>query len=169
MKVIIGSHNKAKVKAIRRVFKDNIIQRIDAPSRVSHQPTRDEETLLGAINRARYCHNQYPNSLSIGLEGGVMLINEELYLCNWGVLMSPKTDMIKASGARIKLPDEFINELLKGVELSELIDAYSQKTNTRHAEGAIGIFTEGIIDRITMFEHVVLLLKGQYEHALKSK
>ena len=169
MKVIIGSHNKAKIKAVRRAFKDHLIYRVDSPSNVSKQPTTDEETLSGAMNRTLYCHNQYPNDISIGLEGGVMLINGDLYLCNWGVLMSPLTKTITASGARIKLPQSFKSDLFAGVELSELIDAYSNKHDTRQSEGAIGIFTEGIIDRIAMFEHVALLLKGQYEHALKVK
>lgn len=169
MKIIIGSYNKAKIKAVRRAFKDQMINRVDSPSNVSKQPTTDEETLSGAMNRALYCHNQYPNDISIGLEGGVMLINEDLYLCNWGVLKSPLTHVITASGARIKLPHTFKKDLFAGVELSDLIDAYSNKHETRQSEGAIGIFTEGNIDRIAMFEHVVLLLKGQYEHALKIK
>lgn len=168
MKVIIGSHNKAKLKAVKRVFNDFAVEGIDSPSLVSDQPTTDEETLRGAMNRAKYCQKSHPNDLLIGLEGGVMLINHELYLCNWGVLMSPETEVIRASGARIKLPDAFMEDLFSDVELSKLIDDYSKKHNTREFEGAIGIFTEGVIDRITMFEHVVLLLKGQYEHALKT-
>lgn len=166
MKVIIGSHNQAKITAVKLAFKGFSVEEVDSPSKVSNQPTTDEETLLGAMNRAHHCHESYPEELSIGLEGGVMLINEELYLCNWGVLMSKQTEVIRASGARIKLPDEFIDDLFAGVELSKLIDNYSEKYNTRESEGAIGIFTEGVIDRIKMFEHVVLLLKGQYEHAI---
>lgn len=83
--------------------------------------------------------------------------------------MNPDTEIIKASGARIKLPHAFIDDLFSGVELSQLIDDYSKKHNTRESLGAIGVFTEGVIDRIEMFEHVVLLLKGQYDHALKNK
>lgn len=165
MKVIIGSHNQSKVKAVKRAFKNYVVEEIDSPSDVSSQPTTDSETMTGAMNRAKYCHESYPDDFSIGLEGGVMLINEELYLCNWGVLISPNTEVIKASGARIKLPNEFIDDLFAGVELSRLIDNYSNKYNTRESKGAIGIFTEGVIDRSEMFEHVVLLLKGQYEHA----
>lgn len=166
MKVIIGSHNKAKIKAVKRAFKNFSVEGVDSPSDVSSQPTTDKETLAGAMNRAHHCHESYPEDLSIGLEGGVMLINDELYLCNWGVLMNKNTEVIKASGARIKLPDEFVGDLFAGVELSTLIDNYSKKHNMRESEGAIGIFTEGAIDRIRMFEHVVLLLKGQYEHAI---
>lgn len=169
MKIIVGSNNKTKLKAVRKAFNGHMIKSVDSPSKVSNQPTTDEETLLGAKNRASYCHEFHPNDLSIGLEGGVMLINEELYLCNWGVLMSPNTDVITASGARIKLPESFIDDLFSGVELSKLIDDYSKKHNTRESEGAIGVFTDGEIDRVSMFEHVTLLLKGQYEHALKTK
>lgn len=56
MKVIIGSFNQAKIKAVKQVFKDYKVEGIDSPSEVSSQPTTDEETLLGAINRANHCH-----------------------------------------------------------------------------------------------------------------
>lgn len=165
MKVLIGSRNPTKINAVKHVFEQYTVEGIDSPSKVSNQPTTDEETILGAINRAKFCHKRNKDVLSIGLEGGVMLINEELYLCNWGVLISPGGKVFKASGARIRLPDEFITDLFAGVELSVLVDNYSNKQNTREFEGAISIFTEGEINRTELFEHVVRLLKGQYEHA----
>src|SRR5690625_63692 len=106
MKIIIGSLNQAKINAIKNVFKANILEAVNVPSNVSYQPMTDEETLLGAMNRANNCHAIYPNHLAIGLEGGVMLINEELYLCNWGVLITPNKQIYKASGARINLRSE---------------------------------------------------------------
>src|SRR5699024_8450674 len=99
----------------------------------------------------------------------VMLMNEELYLCNWGVLITPNKQMYKASGARINLPNEFIKDLNEGVELSELVDRYSEKNDTRSYEGAIGIFTDDIINREQMFEYILYLIKRQYQQELKQK
>lgn len=169
MKIIIGSLNQAKINAVKNVFKNYVVEAINSSSNISDQPMTDDETLLGAINRAKNCHKNYPTDLAIGLEGGVMLIKEELYLCNWGVLMPPNKKMIKASGARINLPLEFLSDLNAGIELSELVDNYSKKSNTRSFEGAIGIFTDDEINREQMFEHVLHLLKGQYQHVLKQK
>src|SRR5699024_3535653 len=127
------------------------------------------ETLLGAMNRANNCHAIYPNHLAIGLEGGVMLMREELYLCNWGVLITPNNQMYKASGSRINLPNEFIKNLNEDVELRELVDRYSEKNDTRSFVEAIGIFTDDIINRGQMFELVIYLFTGQYQHVLKQK
>lgn len=41
------------------------------------------------------------------------------------------------------------------------MDAFAKKENTRHNEGAIGIFTNNLINRQQMFEHIVTLLVGQ--------
>ena len=41
------------------------------------------------------------------------------------------------------------------------MDDYTNMENIRHNQGAIGIFTEGLIDRKEMFEHIVKLLVGQ--------
>src|SRR5690625_7260514 len=88
----------------------------------------DEVSLFGAMMQVKYCQVIYLNILSIGLEGGVMLINEELYLCNWGVLITPNKQIYKASGARINLPNEFMKDLNEGVELSELVDQIGRAT-----------------------------------------
>lgn len=45
------------------------------------------------------------------------------------------------------------------------MDAYTKKENVRSQEGAIGIFTNNLISRESMFTHVVQLLKGQYDFA----
>src|SRR5699024_7897254 len=118
MKIIIGSLNQAKINAVKNVFKANILEAVNVPSNVSDQPMTDEETLFGAMNRANNCHAIYPNHLAIGLEGGVMLMNEELYLCNWSVLITPHKQMYKASGSLINLADECMKYFNEGVELS---------------------------------------------------
>lgn len=162
MKIIIGSTNQAKVEAVRGNFTDCDLEGIEVASKVSSQPFSDEETLEGAINRARECANSEKGVIGIGLEGGVMEIENDLYLCNWGALVDTQENLFTASGARVPLPDEIADELHKGRELGDVMDEYAERTGIRQKEGAIGIFTNELIDRTNMFAHVVLLLKGQY-------
>lgn len=161
MKIVVGSLNQTKVNAVTALFKDAHVLSETVPSYVSAQPIGDEETKDGAMNRAQNAANLYPGSYGIGLEGGVMFLQEKLYLCNWGALATPQGKIYTASGARIQLPDEFIEPLTNGKELSEVMDDFTQKQGIRHHEGAIGIFTNGEILRHEMFSHVVALLKGQ--------
>lgn len=169
MKVIVGSKNKAKVKAVSQVFLTDTVIAKNTVSDVSAQPFTDEETRLGAINRAKHSVVLNEDNIGIGLEGGVMYIGEELYLCNWGALVTNERYVYTASGARILLPNELAKQLKRGIELGDLIDNYTNKSDVRSNEGTIGIFTNGIVSREEMFAHVVKLLKGQWEYALKKR
>ncbi len=163
MKMYIGSMNPAKIKAVKNTFPEAEVVEIDVASKVSLQPFSDEETMEGAVNRARECASLNPDSVGIGLEGGVMELNGELFLCNWGALINEKGHTFLASGARIPLPEEVAAQLEKGIELGEVMDEYSQRKDVRKKEGAVGIFTNELVSREEMFTHVMKLLKGQYQ------
>ncbi|GIO28823.1 DUF84 family protein [Ornithinibacillus bavariensis] len=163
MNIIVGSKNPTKVNAVQAIFEDADVKGIEVPSLVSAQPFSDEETMEGAINRAKQCANSRSGSVGIGLEGGVMYVRDELYLCNWGALVTPTGEVFVASGARVVLPKNIEIELKKGVELGIIMDEYAHKKGVSKKEGAIGIFTNGLLNRMDMFSQVVVLLKGQWD------
>lgn len=163
MNIGITSKNQTKVNAVRDVFPEAMLKEINVSSGVSEQPFSDDETRKGAINRALNAHNLYENHICIGLEGGVMDIEGELYLCNWGALVSLKKEIFTASGARIKLPNKIKQELNEGIELGDVMEAYTKRRNVRVKEGAIGVFTNELVSRKELFIHVVKLLRGQWE------
>lgn len=162
MQIVIGSKNKAKVKAVQSVFQNETVISLQVPSHVSTQPFSDEETRVGAMNRALECAKLYPTSYCIGLEGGVMYVGENLFLCNWGAFTTPDKNIFTASGARIALPDKITAELLAGKELGEVMDQFANKEEVGQKEGTIGILTNNEITRESMFAHVIHLLKGQW-------
>lgn len=161
MNIAIGSKNPAKIQAISEVFSTDSVSSVDVASQVSAQPLSDEETRRGAMNRAIQCVQSDASDMGIGLEGGVMYMEGQLYLCNWGALAIKDKEIITASGARIALPDEFDHELKRGMELGDLMDVYVERKDVRKNDGAIGVLTNGLIKRKEMFVHVVRLLKGQ--------
>ncbi|MBM7542985.1 DUF84 family protein [Amphibacillus cookii] len=162
MEVIVGSENKAKLNAVKAVFSTEIVKGALAPSKVSDQPFSDEETLTGAINRAKYVQSVSTEAIGIGLEGGVMKLDNQLYLCNWGALIDPDHRIFTASGARIPLPDIIAKSLYDGIELGVIIDEYADKVGVSQQKGAIGILTNNQLSRETMFIHIVQQLKGQW-------
>lgn len=164
MKIVIGSKNNTKIEAVQHIFESDEVISVDAPSKVNAQPFSDAETKEGAINRATLCVKEMPKAIGIGLEGGVMEIDGELYVCNWGALVTPDARVYTASGARIPLPREINDELYRGFELGDIMDQYTKKTHVRENEGAVGIFTNEYISRNDMFIHVVKLLRGQLEY-----
>lgn len=162
MNIYVGSLNPAKIEAVRAVFNEHEVKGVEVETKVAAQPFSDEETMEGAVNRARECALQSKANIGIGLEGGVMEIDGDLYLCNWGALVDKKENVYKASGARIPLPDEIRSALETGKELGEIMDEYAKGHEIRKKEGAIGIFTNDAVNRSDMFSHVVKLLKGQW-------
>ncbi|SFP54101.1 DUF84 family protein [Salibacterium halotolerans] len=159
----VGSTNEAKLKAVSAVFgnEDYDIQGFETGSGVSLQPFSDEETKAGAEHRAAAVLAEGADA-GIGLEGGVMEMADGLYLCNWGALTDSSRRVITAAGAKIKLPSGIAAGLHAGRELKTVMNDYTNRHNVSQQEGAVGIFTGGMISRAEMFEHTVRLLYGQW-------
>ncbi|GAE25798.1 inosine/xanthosine triphosphatase [Halalkalibacter wakoensis JCM 9140] len=168
MLVAIGTRNPAKVHAVQ----DTLIREkltfisVKTDSGVSDQPFSDEETLQGARNRAKSALALTNADLSFGLEGGVHETESGLMLCNWGVLVHADGAEWVASGAKFPLPLEISDRLRKGEELGVVMADVTGDLNTRKREGAIGIYTNGWVNRKDLFAHIVKLLYGQYRSSL---
>jgi inosine/xanthosine triphosphatase len=166
MKIIIGSTNPAKVAAVKNAFSYTYSEFIslDISSGVSEQPFSDDETIKGALNRAVGSLQQGNGDIGIGLEGGVQETEIGLLICNWGALATNTMEPIIAGGARFLLPEEIALRLRAGEELGPVMDDYAKKSNVRKNEGAVGIFTNGLMNRAEMFSHLMTLLVGQYHY-----
>lgn len=159
--IAVGSKNPVKVEAITNVFSEATVVVFEANSLVKNQPNSDEETINGAINRAKQA--RLIGDIGIGLEAGVCKTNYGLFLINYGALVDKSGHIYLAGGTRILLPLEIELELEKGLELGTVMDNYTNRIGIKHEEGAVGIFTNNRVIRINIFEHIALLLKGQYE------
>ncbi|UOQ47104.1 DUF84 family protein [Gracilibacillus caseinilyticus] len=169
MKIVTGTFNQAKMNAVKDVFSEAEVIGADVDSKVDSQPKSDEETLAGAINRAKASRLYIEDGYGVGLEGGVMPISDQLYLCNWGALVTPDHQLFVASGARIPLPDVIAEAVMNGGELGHVMKEWTKMQNIRHHQGAIGIFTNEWVSRKEMFSHVVKLLAGQLAYSTKSE
>ncbi|RLQ97895.1 DUF84 family protein [Falsibacillus albus] len=172
MIVSIGTKNPAKIKAVEHAFmevlKNKTFLSFDVPSGVSEQPFSDEETIKGAVNRAEWAKERGKADIGIGLEGGVVKSDLGLFLCNWGALSDGTAAPIIAGGARILLPDEVGKRVLDGEELGHVMDDFCQAKDIRKSQGAVGIFSDGLVTRDAMFHHIMKLLIGQYLYKQKS-
>ena len=157
-KVVVGSLNKVKVEAIKAIFNEDEILSINACSLVSAQPYGDEETILGAINRAK--ESKEHGDIGIGLEGGVSETSYGLLVISYGALVDENNNIYIAGGTRIPLPRKVAEGIKKGFELGDLMDQYASKKNVKHDDGAVGILTNHHIKRQAIFEHIANLLMG---------
>ncbi len=165
LKVAVASKNPAKIKSVQDGFEEIgnpiVLISVEADSGVSAQPFSIEETKQGAVNRATSSLGD-SFDLAIGLEGGVFELEGGLYLCNWGALAAADGKTYIAGGAQIPLPEEISRKLKEGLELGPVMDDYANESGIRHDKGAIGILTDGLMNRGDMFGHIVKLLIGQY-------
>ncbi|MGC9522059.1 MAG: DUF84 family protein [Anaerolineae bacterium] len=167
MRAAVGSTNPVKIAAaeavIRRLYGTGIeIVPIDVASGVAAQPWGDVETRRGAINRARAALETTKAELGLGLEGGVLEIEDgggtrTLYTTAWCAVIDRTGTLGVGGGAHVALPPTVAAAVRDGAELGSAIDDLVGETDTRRGQGAIGVLTQGWLDRQTSFEHVLTL------------
>ena len=161
--VAIASTNPVKIQAtlngLRRMFPGEAFrgESVDVPSGVGAQPMSDDETLQGALNRARGARDIAPSSdFGVGLEAGCAWIAGSLYLFAWVVVIGG--DQIgRARTATLPLPAELSDLIAQKVELGEANDRVFGRVNSKRHSGSVGILTHEVIDRTAYLEHAVVL------------
>ncbi|MDI3317506.1 MAG: tRNA epoxyqueuosine(34) reductase QueG [Bacillota bacterium] len=150
--VVVGSLNPSKVEAAREVFERLCpgarVEGIAVPSGVRPQPLGEEETLRGAMGRARAALEAAPwADLGVGMEGGVDLAGDGAWLINWCVVAGRDGSVSRARGLTMPLPERFLEPLRAGRTLGELMARESGDAEINSHEGAVGWFTRGLVDR----------------------
>lgn len=162
MRAIVGSKNPVKIDAAREVLRrwhgdDVWVEGVRVESGVSDQPWGDEETLRGALNRAKAALVVEGATLGVGLEGGLIEINGRVFTCAWCAVVRADGTTGVAGGANLLLPSSAAEAVHDGAELGPTMDALTGLQNTKHRQGAIGILTQGYLDRQSAYEHILTL------------
>lgn len=159
-KAFVGTTNRVKIEAVKAVLTEYDVIGIEVNSGIGPQPKSDEETILGAYNRAQGLPQ---GGLRFGLEAGVEKHNGMIFLVNWGVLIDEDDNVYYGGGTRLPLPQAIGERLYhEEVELATLIDEYYHREDIKHQEGAVGILTNNYVRRVDIFIHIVRILYGQY-------
>jgi inosine/xanthosine triphosphatase len=126
-------------------------------SGVSPQPWGDEETLRGARNRAEAALRAGGADLGVGLEGGLVEVDGRVFTCAWCVVARDDGATGMAGGAHLLLPPSVAAAVRAGAELGPTMDAVTGLHNTKQGDGAIGVLTDGYLNRQSAYEHVLTL------------
>ncbi|MEO1051588.1 MAG: inosine/xanthosine triphosphatase [Bacteroidota bacterium] len=162
-KVIVASKNPVKITCTKTGFSKALenqafeFEGVSVPSDVSDQPMSDEETLQGAINRAKNARTAMSEAhFWVGIEGGVDFLNDELQAFAWVVIIS-EDRMGKSRTSTFFLPEEISHLVKDGIELGVADDMVFKRENSKQKNGAVGILTKDLIDRATYYEQAVIL------------
>ena len=156
MKINIGSKNKAKIEALKEILKEypdflnaEVVSK-DVASEVSDQPKSLDETIKGAMNRAK---NSFMDcSYGFGLESGLMKVPEtksgymDFTAC---AIFDGKIFHLGLSSC-FEYPPKVVDYILK--ENENISNAFknlglTEKDNLGAEEGAIGILTKNRLTR----------------------
>ncbi len=170
-RIIVASNNPVKIGAalggFQRMWPDESFtaEGISVPSGVSDQPMGDEETLLGAHNRAVGARAAVPKAdYWIGIEGGCAEGAGGLEAFAWVVALGRDTSGRSRTGM-FMLPEEVAVLVRGGMELGHADDAVFSRTNSKQEDGSVGLLTGGAIDRKAYYEHAVVLALIPFRHA----
>ena len=162
-RIVIASDNPVKRRAVEGAVARMLPSepfRVDpcaVASGVAEQPASEAETLAGAEGRAAAAAAEIPDAeLWIGVEGGVEDRPEGLAAFAWVVVRS--NDRVgRARSATFFLPESVAELVRSGVELGEADDRVFARTGSKRREGAVGLLTDGALDRRGLYEQAVLL------------
>ncbi|KAJ3203929.1 hypothetical protein HDU67_009855 [Dinochytrium kinnereticum] len=151
MKVVaVGSTNRAKLasveQALQKVFPSESphgLQVIgtNVASGVRDQPLSDDETMTGAINRARSALEMTPNAdLGVGIEGGIHKIGERWFESGWVAVIDSTGKMGLGTSARYEISAKIMERIHAGQELADIMDDMTGTKEVRHNAGAMGVF-----------------------------
>ena len=156
MKIKIGSRNSAKIEALKEIIqdypylKDAEVIAVDVLSEVGDQPKSLEDTIQGAMNRAK---NAFQDCIySFGIESGLMAVPKtktgfmDVCVC---AIFDGKEYHLGLSSAW-EAPKRIAEYILKeGLDMNEAAYKAGLTENPKigSAEGLVGIMTKGRLTR----------------------
>jgi inosine/xanthosine triphosphatase len=159
-RVAVGSANPVKVGAARavmaRLAADVEVTGVSVPSGVPDQPWGDEETIRGALARARAARASLDADVGIGIEGGVVEgADGTVRTCAWAAAVT--RDGLEGVGGSLvmTLPARVAALVRGGTELGHAMDALTGTHNVKQGAGAVGILTHGLVTRQQAYETLV--------------
>lgn len=163
-KILVASANPVKINASREAFKqvfperDFLIEGISVESDVPDQPVGVSETLAGAMNRVKNLKLLDKNyDYYVGIEGGIVQLENDWYAFAWMYISSKSGNIGKGMTGFFELPPDVITLLESGYELGHAMDKVFSRENSKQKGGAVGLLTDGIIDRTSYYVHALVL------------
>ncbi|MEE4330395.1 MAG: inosine/xanthosine triphosphatase [Wenzhouxiangella sp.] len=162
VRLVVASTNPVKLGAVEQGVRTAmpdlklIIDGVPMDSGVSDQPTNDAETLAGAENRAYGAKAARPDaSYWFGLEGGVEDSSHGMLTFAWVVAVDSEGRIGRARSATFLLPEVIAAKVRNGIELGHADDEVFGRTDSKRRDGAIGLLTQGALDRTGLYAPAV--------------
>ena len=170
IKVVVGSKNPVKINAAKTAICDAFPLKevecvgVNAPSSVAEQPMTSEETQLGAINRIKYCQQHTQADFYVAIEGGVDQFEYGPATFAF-VAIASQNNMYIGRSCNLPLPPIIYQALKNGEELGHVMDRLFNTNNVKQKGGAIGLLTNGLATRESIYHQATLLAMAPFIHS----
>jgi len=184
MRVAVGTENPVKVSATERALAGRIegrVEAVDVDPGVPEQPRGHAQTIAGAQNRAEAALAFGSDvDFGVGIEGGVAELrrasagdrgwaddvaviagSSDLYLVMWAAV-ADGTRTTRGAGPSIRLPEPVATRVRDGEELSPVLSDVLGAEDVGTTQGAIGLLTDGIVDREVALVQAVAAALGPF-------
>jgi inosine/xanthosine triphosphatase len=166
--IIVASKNPVKIQAALSAFQKLFpgeqfqVASLSTPSGVNDQPSSDEETLAGALNRTLNAASAVGQAdYWVGIEGGIEDGEQGMEAFAWIVVYgkNPAGSLYAGKGrtGTFFLPPPVADLVRQGKELGEADDIIFKRSNSKQENGAVGLLTGNVIDRQQFYEQAVIL------------
>lgn len=133
MNIFIGTISEQKIKIVNSVL---VIKHLEselipteAQSDIVGQPLSEEVTIRGSINRARNAikkNKGIPYDFSLGMEGGLVLINNDFNLVCVASIIDKGGQIYTGVSEKTPLPREISDKIKNGEEFGVLIREFEK-------------------------------------------
>ncbi|MHC1680533.1 MAG: inosine/xanthosine triphosphatase [Methanomassiliicoccales archaeon] len=155
--VNVGSENPVKVAAVREVLQrfhpQLVVNAVHVQRTVGEQPW-GKEAELGAEARAR--EGLGKGDLGIGIEAGVLERSDGLYDVQHCVIVDGTGWTTRGQGMGFRYPPSVADLVRKGMTVGDACAQLFEEGDQGSGKGAIGILTNGFLDRKSLTEQAVL-------------
>jgi inosine/xanthosine triphosphatase len=163
LRVIVGSKNPVKIGCTREAFSQafgqvDVVEGVDALSSIPAQPRSEEETLLGAKNRASHAKTLIPEAnYWVGIEGGVDEDSQGMYAFAWIYILHCSGKSSQSKTGTFYLPPQVVALIREGMELGHADDLVFQAQNSKQQGGSVGLLTQGLVTRESYYLQAMVL------------
>ncbi|OGS43779.1 MAG: hypothetical protein A3K76_04085 [Euryarchaeota archaeon RBG_13_57_23] len=162
IRVAVGTSNRVKVDAVTRVFTQVFglveVEQVEQKHSVGRQPM-EEDTITGAIERARNAVAANKADFGVGIEAGLFFnkVLEKHLDLQYCAIVDSSGRMTVGHGPGFEYPPEVIRSVLQGKTVGDTMSMITEIEEIGHKMGSIGYLSDGLIDRTSLSEISVLM------------
>lgn len=170
MKIAIGSKNPIKIKAARQAFlsiwPDEKLELVasDVPSGVSDQPLTMEDTIKGAINRAKTVKVALRPDYAVGIESGLVKIGTQWFEDGWVAIIDAYGRIGLGGAPRIEVAPPIMKLIRQGHEMADAADSVFGSPGATSVHGYSGLLTDSLFTTTDVLCDAAIMALGRFVH-----